>query len=270
MTLTSQTDVADALGVCLVQTAPHWHDPQANRQLFDHWFDRVPDAAEIVVLPEMFSTGFTMASKEQAEPIDGPTTRWLVAAAHKLGKTLCGSVVIARDDSGERFANRLLWVTPQGEVTHYDKRHRFRMAGEHQHYDAGEERVVVVRRGVRILLQVCYDLRFPVFARNRGDYDVYLLVANWPAVRQQHWQTLLAARAIENQCYVVAVNRTGTDGNDVHYRGGSTIYGYDGEVNERLVDREGLVSGHLDMAAQRAYREEFPAWQDADAFTIDC
>ena len=148
MTLASQTDIADALCVCLVQTATHWHDPEANRQLFDQWFARIPDAADIVVLPEMFSTGFTMASKDQAEPIDGPTTNWLVEAARKLGKTLCGSVVIARDDSGKRFANRLLWVTPQGEVTHYDKRHRFRMAGEHQHYDAGDERVVVVHRGV--------------------------------------------------------------------------------------------------------------------------
>lgn len=253
--------------ISLIQTATHWHDPAANRALFDRWLQQVPSDTDIVLLPEMFSTGFTMASAEQAEPMDGPTVSWLVEAARSAGKTLCGSVVVALGDSS-KYVNRLLWVTPAGDVTVYDKRHRFRMADEHLHYAAGQERVVVTHNGIRILLQVCYDLRFPVFARNRGDYDVYVLVANWPAARQHHWNTLLAARAIENQCYVVAVNRVGEDGNGVVYGGGSGIYNFRGEPDVVSFDTETVLSGQLDLAAQASYRQAFPAWQDADEFRL--
>lgn len=256
------------LKISMVQTATHWHNPAANRAMFDDWLQQIPSDSEIVMLPEMFSTGFTMASSEQAETMAGPTLSWLVAAAKELNKTLCGSVVIATDDSHMQCLNRLLWVTPEGEVTCYDKRHRFRMAGEHKYFEAGEERVVVTHNGVRLLLQVCYDLRFPVFARNRGDYDVYLIVANWPAARQQHWNTLLAARAIENQCYVAAVNCVGTDGNDVSYSGGSGIFSFSGEPQSQLFDEPGIINGELDLAALEAYRKAFPAWQDADSFSL--
>jgi len=259
---------SETLKISMVQTATHWHDAAANRAMFDEWLEQIPPDTEIVMLPEMFSTGFTMASSEQAEAMEGPTVSWLVAAAKALNKTLCGSVVIAADDDRSRCVNRLLWVTAEGEVTCYDKRHRFRMAGEHEHFEAGTDRVVVTHNGVRILLQVCYDLRFPVFARNRDDYDVYLIVANWPAARQQHWNTLLAARAIENQCYVVAVNCVGTDGNDVSYSGGSGIFSFSGEPQSQLFDQPGIISGELDLAALEAYRKAFPAWQDADAFSL--
>jgi len=259
---------AATLKVCMVQTATHWHDAPANRTMFDEWLEQIPQDAELVLLPEMFSTGFTMAASEQAELMDGPTVSWLTATAKRLNKTLCGSVVIASDNGRKQCSNRLLWVTPSG-LTYYDKRHRFRMAGEHEHFEAGQDRVVVTHNGVRILLQVCYDLRFPVFARNRDDYDVYLIVANWPAARQQHWNTLLAARAIENQCYVVAVNCVGTDGNGVSYRGGSGIYSFTGEPQNRLFDDAGIVTGELDLAALEAYRQSFPAWQDADGFVLD-
>jgi len=259
---------AKSLTVSMVQTATHWHDPAANRAMFDDWLKQIPANADVVMLPEMFSTGFTMASTEQAETMEGPTVNWLVEAAKNLNKTLCGSVVIAADESHTRCSNRLLWVTPSGSITCYDKRHRFRMAGEHEHFEAGQDRVVVTHNGARILLQVCYDLRFPVFARNRGDYDVYLIVANWPAARQQHWNTLLAARAIENQCYVVAVNCVGTDGNDVSYSGGSGIFDFLGNAQTQLFDEPGIVGGELDLAALAAYREGFPAWQDADAFFL--
>ena len=257
-----------SLNLAMVQTPTHWHDPAANREMFDSWLEQIPAEAEIVLLPEMFSTGFTMDSGEQSEQVDGPTTRWLVEAARNTGKTLCGSVVVALDNACSHCVNRLLWVTPDGEISTYDKRHRFRMAGEHEHYEAGTERVIVDHRGIRILLQVCYDLRFPVFSRNRDDYDVYLIVANWPAARAYHWNTLLAARAIENQCYVVAVNRIGTDGNDVVYSGGSGIYNFLGEADVSLFNEAGVVAGSLDMDAQRAYRERFPAWQDADDLTL--
>ena len=260
------------LKVSMVQTATHWHDPAANRAMFDDWLMQIPAETEVVMLPEMFSTGFTMASQEQAELMDGPTVSWLLDAAKRLNKTLCGSVVIAADEDHSQCSNRLLWVTPDAvtanNITCYDKRHRFRMAGEHEHFEAGQERVVVTHNGVRILLQVCYDLRFPVFARNRDDYDVYLIVANWPAARQQHWNTLLAARAIENQCYVVAVNCVGTDGNDVSYSGGSGLFSFTGEPQSQLFDEAGVISGELDITALEAYRQAFPAWQDADAFSL--
>lgn len=255
------------LSISLVQSATHWHDPAANRAMFDRWLAQVPERSEIVLLPEMFSTGFTMASREQAETMDGPTVSWLIEAAARTGKTLCGSLVIAAEN-GHDYVNRLVWVPPDGAITSYDKRHRFRMASEHKHYAAGQERVVVSHRGVRILLQVCYDLRFPVFARNRDDYDLYLIVANWPAARQHHWNTLLAARAIENQCYVVAVNRVGDDGAGVSYGGGSGIYNFQGEAEVVQFDDEAVLTGELDLTAQAAYRQDFPAWQDADAFTL--
>lgn len=260
----------NSLGVSLVQTSTHWHNAAANHSMFDEWLAQVPDTSDVVLLPEMFSTGFTMSSTEQAELMSGPTVAWLKAAASKWQKTICGSVVIALDDARQHCVNRLLWVTPDGAITSYDKRHRFRMAGEHQHFEAGKDRVVVNHGGVRILLQVCYDLRFPVFARNRDDYDVYLIVANWPAARQQHWNTLLAARAIENQCYVVAVNRTGVDGNEVAYGGGSGIYSFTGEPVLLSFEDDQLLTGQLDLAAQSAYRKAFPAWQDADQFELDC
>lgn len=270
--------MSTTIEISLIQTATHWHDPGANRAMFDRWFSEVSSESEIIVLPEMFSTGFTMAAAEQAETMNGPTVSWLVAAAQRLGKTLCGSMVIKRgadelapdssSDSGVDCVNRLLWVTPDGQVTSYDKRHRFRMAGEHEHYEAGQERVIVTHRGVRILLQVCYDLRFPVFARNRDDYDVLLLVANWPASRQHHWNTLLAARAIENQCYVVAVNCIGKDGNAVVYEGGSGIYNFQGEAEVLSFHAEGVLQGQLDLVAQARYRQAFPAWQDADRFEL--
>ncbi len=264
------TATATQLRISMIQTATHWHDPAANRTMFDDWFARVPEDTEVIVLPEMFSTGFTMDSGNQAETMDGATVAWMAEAARGLQKTLCGSVVIALDRERTRCVNRLLWVTPDGSISSYDKRHRFRMAGEHEHYEAGQERVIVNHRGVRILLQVCYDLRFPVFARNRGDYDLYLIAANWPAARMHHWNTLLAARAIENQCYVAAVNCVGTDGNGISYAGGSGFYNYQGEAGSLLFDDPGVVTGQLDFAAQAAYRKSFPAWQDADAFTLDC
>ena len=254
------------LSVALLQSATRWHDPAANRVRFEELLDQVPAGTDLVVLPEMFSTGFTMASADQAETMQGETVAWLRARAAATGAHLCGSLVIAA--AANDYRNRLLWVTPAGELTWYDKRHRFRMAGEHDHYTAGNDRVVVNLGPTRILLQVCYDLRFPVFSRNTGDYDLYLLVANWPAARARHWHTLLAARAIENQCHVVAVNCLGTDGNGVGYNGGSTVIDPEGRPLLMAGSVPGAFTAQLDFAAQAAYRQRFPAWQDADGFTM--
>lgn len=251
--------------VSLIQTATHWHDPLANQRHFHDLLDRVPGDSELVVLPEMFSTGFTMSSKQVAESMDGSTVNWLSNEARTRQITLCGSVVI--EESGA-FFNRFLWVTPEGVEVSYDKRHRFRMAGEHDHYSAGEDRVIVEHQGWRICPMVCYDLRFPVFFRNRGDYDVLVCVANWPAARSVHWETLLKARAIENQCYVVAVNIIGTDGNDVRYAGGSCVLDPQGEPVVAAADADGVFNATLDHGQLTDYRQRFPAWQDADDFSL--
>lgn len=251
--------------VAVVQTALDWHDPAANRRRFDAWFEQVEPGTELVVLPEMFSTGFTMDSREVAETMDGPTVAWLRERAASLGAVLVGSVVI-RD--GERWFNRLVWMPPDGMATTYDKRHRFRMAGEHEHYDAGNERVVVAHGEWRVCPLVCYDLRFPVWSRNRGDYDVLTYPANWPAARQAHWNGLLRARAIENQCYVVGVNRVGEDGNGVVYRGGTAVYDFEGSPLIEVFDEERIAHVVLDRAALDGYRAVFPAWRDADDFEL--
>ena len=254
-----------ALRVALVQAAPAWHDAAANRALFDHAMARLAGEADLVVLPEMLSTGFTMHSRQVAETMDGPTVAWLREKARSLGAAVTGSVVI--EDAG-RIYNRQLWVDGDGEVLVYDKRHLFRMAGEHGHYAAGDERVVARLGEWRILLCVCYDLRFPVWLRCQGDYDALLCVANWPAARQTAWNTLLRARAIENLCYAVAVNRVGVDGNEVAYRGGSAVYDPQGQTLVEVFDEATVAMATLHLDVVREQRRAFPAWQDADRFEV--
>jgi omega-amidase len=253
------------LTLSLIQTATHWHAPAQNQAMFDAWFPRVPAQSDIVVLPEMFSTGFTMASTEVAEPMSGTTVQWLRDVAGRLGKVVCGSLVIR--DAGACY-NRFLWAEPDGALKHYDKRHLFRMAREHEHYAAGRAALTVQCKGWRIRPFVCYDLRFPVWLRNRGDYDLLLGVANWPAPRQLHWNTLLRARAIENLCVAAAVNRVGRDGNGHDYRGGSAVYRADGEAQLEVFDDQGVYTVTLDPQQLHAWRERFPAQLDADAFEL--
>lgn len=252
------------LRVGLVQTAPAWHDAGANREHFGRMIDTIEDDVDLVVLPEMFSTGFTMSSGEVAETMHGDTVAWLRDQAARRGVTIVGSVVI--EDGA--YYNRLIWMPPDGRATVYDKRHLFRMAGEHEHYAAGHNRVVATLGAWRVCQSVCYDLRFPVWLRCRNDYDLMLCVANWPAARQSAWDTLLRARAVENQCYVVGVNRIGTDGNGVEYRGGSAVCDWNGDALVDGMDDPGVLTASLDLDALRAYRERFPAWRDADEFEV--
>ena len=253
------------LNVAMIQTATHWHDPAANQEMFAALLDDVPSNVQLVLLPEMFSTGFTMASAEVAETMDGPTVSWLRAEAAARQIVLCGSVVIRANDA---FYNRFLWVPPDGNVAIYDKRHRFRMAGEHEYYSAGGDRLVVELNGWRLCPMVCYDLRFPVWLRNRGDYDALLCVANWPLARQAAWNTLLRARAIENQVYLAAVNIVGTDGNGVVYGGGSAAYAPDGAVLVEQFDDPGILVTEFDPVRLAALRAEFPVGDDADNFDL--
>ncbi len=254
------------LKVSLLQTATHWHDPAGNREMFTRLLEGLPADSRLVVLPEMFSTGFTMASQAVAEPMNGPTLQWLTEQAARRDKFICGSVVI--EDQGQ-FFNRFVCAFPDGTISTYDKRHRFRMAGEHEYYSAGGAKIVLQVDGWRVCPMVCYDLRFPVWFRNNNDYDLLVCVANWPHPRRAAWNTLLRARAIENQAYVAAVNIIGTDGNGVNYSGGSAVYAPDGEVLAEVFDTPQVVNCNLDYAQLQTLRETFPVWQDADDFQLN-
>ncbi|MEY3042217.1 MAG: hypothetical protein RLZZ174_1299 [Pseudomonadota bacterium] len=254
------------LKLALVQRATAWHDPAGNREALQATLATLPVGLDVVLLPEMFTTGFTMAMPEQGEPHPGPTVSWLTAQARSLGAAVAGSVAVL--DAGGAARNRFYFATPDGEVTFYDKRHLFRMADEHHHYTAGAARVVVPWRGWRLALQVCYDLRFPVFMRQRGDYDALLLVANWPAPRHAQWRALLPARAIENQCWLAAVNIVGEDGTGKTYRGGTTVIDCLGQRHGELAESPGVLFGTFSASHLAAQRTAFPVSQDADAFVL--
>lgn len=260
------------LDICLIQTSTHWHDPAANRAMFASQIDQLSQSVDLIVLPEMWSTGFTMASGEVAETMSGESLAWMKTYAAQTGSVICGSLVI--EEAGKYF-NRFCWVMPSGEVTAYDKRHLFRMAGEHEHYAVGGEKITVELKGWRICPMVCYDLRFPVWFRNQhlghGEmaYDLLLTVACWPAPRRLAWNSLLRARAIENQVFSVGLNLVGVDGNGVPYSGGTAIYGPTGEAQVELFDTAAVHIERIDKEALLALRSDFPVWQDADAFSFN-
>lgn len=250
------------LTVTLVQNELVWEDRKANLDRFGERLQPLAGATDLVILPEMFSTGFTMNAGPLAETMQGPTLGWMQVQARQLDAVVTGSAIIRED--GALF-NRLLWVWPDGQTEAYDKHHLFRMSGEHKVYAAGRELMTVTINGWRVRPFVCYDLRFPVWCRNYDKaYDVAIFVANWPSARAVHWRTLLRARAIENQCYVVGVNRVGTDGNGRTYRGDSTVIDPRGAVSYHCEEREDVFTTTLARKDLEAYREAFPAWKDAD------
>ena len=253
------------LRVTLVQTDLAWRDPAENRRRLAAHFRGLAGHTDLVVLPEMFSTGFCMDSAALAEPMDGPTVGWMREEAAATGCAIAGSLIV-RD--GDRHHNRLVWARPDGTLAHYDKRHLFRMAGEQDHYAAGDARLVVEHRGWRICPMVCYDLRFPVWSRSRGDYDLLLYVANWPARRAHAWNSLLRARAIENLSYVAAVNRIGRDGNGATYAGDSVVLDFLGQPISSEGGGDRVETAVLDLESLRSYRASFPAHLDADAFEL--
>lgn len=256
-----------ALNVAIVQTALHWHEPAKNLRMFTEMLERHDGDTDLFVLPEMFATGFTMHAEAHAEPMDGRSLAWMAETAARLDTSLCGSLVIR--DGGEYF-NRFVLMFPDGVYRCYDKRHRFRLAGEHEHYSAGSELVTIELRGWRIRPMVCYDLRFPVWSRNGAadGYDLLVYVANWPDRRHLAWETLVRARAIENLAYVAAVNRIGVDGNDIRYRGGSAVIDYLGRSLVSMADECAVMSATLEKPPLEKFREKFPFHLDADAFSI--
>lgn len=255
------------LRISLVQTPLAWHDPGANRSALERLVMPHAGATDLVVLPEMFTTGFTMAPREVAESPAGPTLEWMLHLAARVDAAVTGSVATKEDG---RYLNRLLWVEPDGRRAHYDKRHLFRMTREHEHYTAGRRRLIVEWRGFRVCPLVCYDLRFPVWSRNRriAPYDLLLYVANWPAARRTAWQRLLPARAIENLCYVAGVNSTGTDGTGVAYAGDSAVHDWRGDALLGMGSETAVGAVTLDGAALARFREKFPAQLDADDFEL--
>jgi omega-amidase len=262
------------LRATLVQCDLRWEDPETNRRRLEETLGGLgDDDTDLIVLPEMFSTGFTMNAREMAEPMaESRTVAWLQDQAVERGCVITGSVAVLED--GECF-NRLVWARPDGSRVTYDKRHLFRMAGEHERYAMGHERVIVELKGFRILLSVCYDLRFPVWLRQSPapgehfEYDLLLCVANWPAPRRHPWRILLQARAIENLCPVIGVNRVGEDAKGLAYAGDSMLLDAKGEaLIDEPRDAPFVKTGRLSLDDLEAFREKFPAWRDADHFSL--
>lgn len=261
------------LRITLVQGATRWHDPAGNRSYYGELIAPAAGKADLVILPETFTSGFSNDAIDRAEGMDGPTVAWIVEQARQLDAAVTGSVQLRTE---EGVFNRLLWATPDGGLSWYDKRHLFRYAGEHLRYAPGRERLSVEWKGWRINPQVCYDLRFPVFCRNRFDverpgqldFDLQLFVANWPSPRRYAWQTLLRARAIENLCVVAAVNRVGTDGNNLSYAGDSVVLDALGQPLAEAAAAEGLTYAAVSAQALLAHRAHFPAMLDADRFAL--
>ncbi|MBE9539723.1 MAG: amidohydrolase [Proteobacteria bacterium] len=253
------------LAVTLIQCELAWENPQDNRRQIESIIASLNTPTDLIVLPEMFTTGFSMNAVNNAEPPGGATEQWLKQLAQTYNCAVTGSIAVNQDNG---VFNRLLFATSD-QIQFYDKRHLFRMAGEDERYQSGRERVVIPWRGWRINLQVCYDLRFPVFSRNRNDYDLLLYVANWPAVRSNHWRQLLIARAIENQACVIGVNRVGSDANGLAYCGDSLAIAGDGVIIGDMKDNKGAAQWVLNGRDLRQYREKFPCHLDADTFEID-
>lgn len=253
-----------------MQSTLHWEDIDANLQHFTNLLRQLRETVDVIVLPEMFSTGFSM-NTSIAETTTGKSMQWLREAAAKHQAVVCGSIMT---NTGDAFVNRFVWMREDGTHEHYDKRHCFRMANEHEHYSGGNEKKIVTCKGFKLALMVCYDLRFPVWSRNRYrdgqfDYDVLLYTANWPERRSHAWKSLLPARAIENLSYVIGVNRVGTDGKDVTYSGDTAAYTMLGEKITHLESHvEGIEIVELNKQSLDNYRIQFPAYLDADIFEI--
>lgn len=262
--------------VTLVQTHLHWEDRQKNFEHFSKLLSAYKESSDLIILPEMFTTGFTMNPEKNAEEANGESLSWLKKISAEKKSVITGSVAVKEKGN---FYNRLYWVEPGGEFKSYDKRHLFRMAKEDEHYKAGEEKIICSLHGWNICPMICYDLRFPVWTRNHfkktsgtsyeAEYDVLIFVANWPEVRSYPWKQLLVARAIENQCYVIGVNRIGKDGNGYAHTGDSMVINPRGEIiSKTKANEESIETISLDKNYLEEYRKVFPVGLDADGFDL--
>ncbi|MEN6452999.1 MAG: amidohydrolase [Prolixibacteraceae bacterium] len=255
----------DYLHIAVIQTDLIWENAKANRTRFEKLFLQLPNGTELVILPEMFSTGFSMNVNQLGEPMNGKTICWLKDQAAAHGTVIAGSLMIRED--GECF-NRFVFVYPDQTLDFYDKRHLFSMGQEQMYFVPGLHRKIVQIKSFRILPQICYDLRFPVFSRNRNDYDLMINCANWPGSRSDVWKTLLKARAIENQAYVIGVNRIGIDANKINYKGDSMVIDPKGKEMVTATEKEEILPAKLSKESLDQFREKFPVLPDADNFSL--
>lgn len=259
--------VQDTLHIALFQMDLVWEDCPANLLKIDHLLEKVSESTDIVFLPEMFTTGFSMKVAELAEPMDGSAMQWLRQRSRENNLAICGSLIIQENN---HYFNRLVFVQPDGQVQHYDKRHLFTMGDEEKHYHKGSGRLIVNYKGWRICPLICYDLRFPVWSRNRDEYDLLVYAANWPRQRDEVWNTLLKARAIENQAYVAGINRVGMDGQQIPYSGHSQILDAKGIcLASAEVEKEAIIPAALSYSALQRFRTAFPVLKDADTFNLE-
>ena len=257
----------DDFRISLLQYEIVWENSNSNRLILNELIEPLIGHTDLILLPEMFTTGFSMNARELAETMDGQSVKWMVHQAGKTGAALAGSLIIKEES---HFFNRLLFVTPSGKIFHYDKKHLFSMGEEHEYFSSGTSRVIINYLGWRIALMICYDLRFPVWCRTINDADLMLFLANWPASRQLVWQTLTKARAIENQLYVAGVNRAGKDGSGIDYIGGSVAIDPKGIIMLDMENKsEAAGTCLLSLKELNRFREKFPVGQDADSFEIN-
>ena len=249
----------------LIQANLVWENKSANLEKLAQLIAKQTESPDLIVLPEMFTTGFSMSTAELAESMTGQTVQWMKDIAQQYQATITGSCIIKE---AENYYNRLLWVSPNGELSHYDKRHLFGMGDENKHYTAGNVQQVVQLQDWNIMPMICYDLRFPVWSRNTMDLDLLIFVANWPDKRVDAWSKLLEARAIENQCYVIGVNRVGDDGNGFHHTGHSAVIDPMGHEMEDLKYTDGIIEATLDMDKLKLIRRQLPFLRDRDVFEL--
>ncbi len=252
--------------ITTVQSSLVWESIEANLQSFEKKIEAHKAQTDIIVLPEMFTTGFTMNPEQVAESFENSRTiDWMKNMAAKLGAAICGSIIIS--EAGNYF-NRFIWATPEGEIQYYDKRHLFTLAGEHIPFNAGNQKLIIEYKGWKICPMVCYDLRFPAWCRNLEDFDIQIFVANWPNKRSHHWKSLLMARAIENQCFVVGVNRVGRDSNDLVYTGDTSIIDYAGEILYQKENEEEVMTIEFSKEKLTKFRNKLNFLADRDTFEI--
>lgn len=264
--------MTENLNITIIQSDLHWQEKDANLAMFEEKIWDIGEPSDLIILPEMFNTGFTMETGRFKEVINGKTFKWMKQQAAQAKAVIAGSFIVSEN---KKYYNRLIWMQPDGQFLFYDKKHLFQMAGEGEHFSSGQKKMIASLKGWKIAPLVCYDLRFPVWSRNcydrntdKLDYDLLIYVANWPASRINAWDTLLQARAIENSSYVVGVNRVGKDGNDVRYNGHSTLINPKGRRLFYNEDKEVTITISLEAEKLLEYRKKFPSHADQDNFTI--
>jgi predicted amidohydrolase len=254
------------LTFAMIQTNPAWEDTEHNLAQINSLLKEIQTPVDVIVLPEAFATGFSMNAGKIAQKMNGSTVEWMLQTAQQQNAALAGSVFINENNN---FYNRFIWASPNGNIATYNKRHLFSMGAEHTAYSKGKGQLIIEYKGWKLFPQICYDLRFPVWSRNTFNYDVLINVANWPAARNNVWETLLRARAIENQCFAIGVNRTGTDGNNIKHIGNSLAINFKGETMTQMGNKTAIEIIRLNKAERNAFVEKFDTLNDADSFELN-